>query len=165
MTEHNDKAAFLAAFAAAFAGGSFVRLTLGKYRGADEAQKIVLTPVAIKGQPRVKIVTSHARKDVTDNVSAEQAVMKIDAALGHDFLSATLFTTDADMTLSYTKKRAATLTRGKPTFTAVPAAEHNRAKKYIVDPSRPYLKDLGITDANGVVKPSMYAKFKQIDHG
>ncbi|NOT71676.1 MAG: SAM-dependent methyltransferase [Hyphomicrobium sp.] len=164
MTSGGDKDTFLAGFEASISAGTFVRLTLGKYRGAGDAEKIVLTPVAIKGAAMLKAVTSHARKDVTQNYAVEDAVTFVEKVLGADYLSATLFTTAEDVTLGYTKKKTTTLTRGKPTFSSVPVAEHNRAKQYIVDASRPYLAGLGVSDGKGAIKPSMYAKFKQICH-
>lgn len=163
MTD-DHKAAFVTAIEASLAAGTFVRLTLGKYRGSDEAQKIVATPVSLKDKAHLKFVTSFARRDVTGNFTVQDGATRISALLGDSYLSATLFTTTEDLTLSYTKKKATTLTRGKPTFTAPPASDHNRAKQYIVDASRPYLKDLGVTMVDGTVKPSMYPKFKQICH-
>ena len=164
MTGSSDKHTFLAALDASLAAGTFVRLTLGKYRGTGDAERIVVTPVTIKGTAMLKAVTSHTRKDVTQNYSAADAIKFIESILGGDYLSATLFTTTEDVTLGYTKKNATTLTRGKPTFLASPVAEHNRAKQYIVDASRPYLAGLGVSDGKGTIKPSMYAKYKQICH-
>lgn len=160
----DDKAAFVTSLQTSLSAATFVRLTLGKYRGSGEAQKLVATLVVIKGKPQMKCVTSFARKDVTENFAVTDGVARISALLGGNYLSATLFTTAEDLTLAFTKKKATTLTRGKPTFLVPPASDHNRAKQYIVDASRPYLRDLGVTMDDGTVKPSMYPKFKQTCH-
>ena len=159
-----DKEAFLAAVTESANAATLVRITLGKYRGSGDASKIIVTPVTIKDASQLKFVTSHARKDITQNYSIADAVERLAALVGEDYLSVTLFTTFEDVTLQFTKKRATTLMRGKPTFAAVPAAAHNRAKKYSVDAHRPYLNALGVTLPDGTVKPSMYPKFKQICH-
>ena len=159
-----DKDAFLAAVTESATAATLVRITLGKYRGSGDAQKVVVTPVTIKDVPHLKFVTSHARKDITQNDAIAQGVQRLAGLIGEDYLSATLFTTAEDLTLQFTKKKATTLTRGKPTFATVPAAGHNRAKNYIVDAAKPYLHALGVTQADGTVKPSMYPKFKQICH-
>jgi SAM-dependent methyltransferase len=159
-----DKATFLAAVQSSLDAGTFVRITLGKFRGAGDSQKIVITRVTLKGRDQLKFVTSLARKDVTQNFAFADGLARVAILAGEDFLSATLFTTQEDLTLLYSKKKTAHLSRGKPAFSAAPTAEHNRAKQYIIDPARPYLKQLGVTDASGVVKPSMYPKFKQICH-
>jgi SAM-dependent methyltransferase len=159
-----DKETFLAAIQASLEAGTFVRITLGKFRGTGDAQKVVVTRVTLKGRDQLKFVTSLARKDVTQNYAFAEAITRIDGLAGEDFLSATLFTTQEDLTLLYSKKKTSHLSRGKPAFSEAPTADHNRAKQYIIDPARPYLKQLGVTDAAGIVKPSMYPKFKQICH-
>lgn len=163
MSDANSQM-FLANVADSAKAGTLVRITLGKFRGTGDAGKIVVTPVVIKGAPQLKFVTSHARRDITQNYAIDDAVQRLAASIGEDYLSATLFTTFEDVTLHFTKKKATTLTRGKPTFSTAPVVEHNRTKKYIVDASRPYLHALGVTAADGGVKPSMYPKFKQICH-
>lgn len=155
---------FMTAVREALASAAFVRLTLGKYRGAGEVQKLVATRVVIKDQPQVRLVTSERRKDTTDTLATDAALQKIERLLGSDFASATLFTTAKDVTLSFNNKKEARLTQGKPTFTSAPPAEHDRAKQYAVEASRPYLEALGVSSADGTVKPSMYGKFKQICH-
>jgi SAM-dependent methyltransferase len=164
MSSASDKDVFLAAARSSLDAGTFVRITLGKFRGQGEPQKMVASPVTLEGEAQLKVVTSLARKDVTKNYAIADGIAHIGARAGEDFLSATLFTTQEDLTLLFSKKKVPHLSRGKPTFSSAPEPEHNRAKQYIVDPTRAYLKPLGVTDASGTVKPSMYAKFKQICH-
>lgn len=160
----DDRQSFLAQVLDSANAATLVRITLGKYRGSGDATKIVVTPVTIKGVAQLKFVTSHVRNDITQNYAIDDAMQRLAGLLGEDYHSATLFTTSEDVTLQFTKKKATTLTRAKPTFTTLPAQSHNRAKKYVVDAGRPYLQALGVTQADGVVKPSMYPKFKQICH-
>ena len=165
----DDKATWLAAIQASLGAGTFVRVTLGKYRGSGDAQKIVVTRVMLKGQQRLKqeqlkFVTSRERQDTTQNLPVAEAITHLGTLIGEDFLSATLFTETEDLSLLYSKRKTPHLSRGRPTFAAAPSADHNRAKQYIVDPARPFLMHLGMTDARGTVKPSMYAKFRQICH-
>ena len=164
MSSADEKVTFLAAIQTSLEAGTFVRMTLGKFRGAGEAQKVVVSPVTLKGKAQLKFVTSLARKDVTQNYPVTEAIARIGTLAGEDFLSATLFTTAEDLTLLFSKKKTAHLSRGKPSFATPPVTDHNRAKQYIINPARPYLKHLGVTDAAGIVKPSMYPKFKQICH-
>jgi SAM-dependent methyltransferase len=159
-----DKEAFLAAIQASVADGTFVRLTLGKFRGDGEPQKIAVTRVILKGAEYLKFVTSMSRNDATQNTTIVDGIARVGALAGQDFLSATLFTTAADLTLQFSKKKSTQLVRSKATCTAHPPAGHNRAKSYIVDPTRRYLHDLGISDAAGTIKPTMYAKFRQVCH-
>ena len=160
----DDKTTFIDAIAASIAAGTFVRVTLGKFRGQGEAQKVVATLVTLKGAPNLRLVTSHARRDVTQNYSIDDGIAHIAAVAGDAFLSATLFTTERDLSLLFNKKREARLSTAKPSLPPAVSTDHNRAKQHAIDPARPYLLHLGLTLDDGRVKPSMYPKFKQISH-
>ncbi len=160
----SEKAAFLDAFGASLADGSFLKLTLGKYRGKGDPAKAVATRVMLKDVPHVRLVVSAGRQTNTQNDVPEAAMERLSRMIGADYLNAVLFTTHEDITLAYSKKRIARLTRGKPTLAAAPPTEHDRRKDYLVDTNAPYLAHLGVTHGDGErqVKPSMYAKFRQI---
>jgi len=160
----DKKAAFLAALAAALEDTTFVKLVLGKYRGEGEPRKAVATLVLLKGAPHLKLVTSFARKDDTKNFAIAEGIGHIGKLIGEDFMSATLFATKRDLTLTYSKKREPHLTSQKPTLESAAPVEHNRAKTYLVAPDRTYLKSLQVSDAEGRVKPSMQGKYRQICH-
>jgi SAM-dependent methyltransferase len=163
MTRTNDKkAAFVAALAAALDAKTFIKLTLGKFRGEGEPSKAVATLVALKGVPHLKLVTSLARKDDTKTFSINDGINHIKAKIGERYLSATLFSTDRDVTLTYSKKREPQLTSGKPTLKTAEPAAHDRVKSYLVAPDRPYLKALQVSDAEGRIKPTMQGKYRQI---
>jgi Methyltransferase domain len=160
----DHKVAFFEAVSIALDAQSFVKLSLGKPRGDTDLKKILITPVVVRDQPMLRTVSTHATKDITKNLTPEDALAEIGRRLGETFLSATLFATTGDVTISYNKRKEAHLTRSKPVFAVAAAKEHNRTKQYVVEPSRPYLHHLGITLDDGRVKPSMYPKFKQICH-
>jgi hypothetical protein len=165
MTVVDDKkAVFLAALSAAFEDETFLRMTLGKYRGPGEPRKVSATLVILKGAPHLKLVTSLARKDETKNFAIADAILHLGTLIGEAYLSTTLFSTNRDMTLTYSKKHEPLLTSQKPTLKSAAPVEHNRAKTYLVATDRPYLKALQVTDVEGRVKPSMQGKYRQICH-
>ena len=157
-----DKQKFLDALQASLPDGTFVKISLGKFRGKSGAQKTVATLIGIKGQPHLSLVTSLANNDITKNYAVADGIAHIATLLGETFLAATLFTTAKDFELTTNKKGEARLVTKKATYAAPPAATHNRAKSYLVEPARAYLQALGVSDDQGRVKPSMYAKYKQI---
>ena len=61
----NKKSEFIAAFAAAIENKTFIKISLGKFRGQGEPSKAVATLVLLKDVPHLKLVTSLARKDET----------------------------------------------------------------------------------------------------
>jgi hypothetical protein len=163
MTDENEtKSEFLSAVTKAIEDQTFVKLTLGKYRGEGEPQKAVATLILLKGAPHLKIVTRRGRSEETKNVAVATAADYVASVVGRPFLSATLFTTESDISLTYSKKGETRLARAKPTLTVAVPATHDRAKAYLVPPDRPYLKALKVSDAEGRVKPSMQGKYRQI---
>ena len=83
----NDKAIFIDVIAASILAGTFVRVTLGKFRGQGEAQKVVATLVTLKGSHNLRIVTSHARRDETQNYPVNDGIAQIAVLAGEAFRS------------------------------------------------------------------------------
>ena len=169
LVDDGDKTAFLDCLRASFAGETFLKAALGKYRGAGrDAARCMVSRVVLKDVAHLRLVTRAGTQETTQNLAPEAGIARLAEMIGHDYLSATLFTTTQDMSLVYSRKRVAHLTRGRSTLTEAPAAEHNRAKAYLVDAAAPWLAHLAVThtgQAGGAapqVKPSMYGKFRQI---
>lgn len=161
------KAAFLAAVVESLGAGTFLKITLGKFRGEGTESRITGVRVLLKEVPHLKLVTRRGTQETTRNLGLDAVAGELSSLIGGDYLNATLFTISADIVLAYSRKRVAKLSRGKATLREAPAAEHNRAKAYAVDVTAPYLKALGVTHGGEggrpvEVKPSMYAKFRQI---
>jgi hypothetical protein len=144
--------------------GSFVKLTLGNYKGVEtQLQKILVRQVRTKKGMRLFFLYRGATRDTAKNYDLETGVGLIDEALDGQFFSGHLFTTENDYQLEIGKKGKARLNAGKPTFKTVPASDHNREKKAQVDPSSFYLKALGITDETGRVRDKQQDKWRQIN--
>ncbi len=156
------RAAFLAALTVAIDEMSFVKLSLGKFRGEGEARKAVATLVEIKGKPRLKLVTSFARKDETKTFAIDDGISFVAAVIGQQYMSATLFTSARDVRLDYSRKGVPHLSAGKPTLKLSAPAPHDRQKEYLVPSDRPYLKALDVSDRDGHIKPTMQGKYRQI---
>ena len=144
--------------------GSFVKLTLGNYKGVEtQLQKILVRQVRTKKGMRLFFLYRGATRDTAKNYDLETGVGLIDEALDGQFFSGHLFTTENDYQLEIGKKGKARLNAGKPTFRTVPLADHDREKKTQVDSSAFYLKALGITDETGRVRDKQQDKWRQIN--
>ena len=160
-----EKAAFLDAVSESIAAGTFVKLILGKPgAAAGDVKKAHVVLVTVRDKPCLKFVFTHPTKDVTDNKPVAEGGAALGNLLGATFLSGTLFSTIHDVTLTYNKRNEPRMTKAKPSMAAPASTQHDRAKSYAVDPSRPYLVHLDLTFGDGRVKPSMYPKFRQICH-
>jgi len=155
---------FVGAFAQSLDDGTFVKLTLGKGRREGLRQAFVRL-VAIRGQPHVSISFRYVNKDITANHLAANAPDVIGDLLDASFGNAHLFTTQADLELLTNKKGEARLARRKATFAEPPSMEHDRPKRYVLDPAEaPYLRELGILSAEGKVKSDKADKYRQLQN-
>ena len=141
--------------------GSFVKLQLGHYEGAEsELKQIHTRRILVKRQEVLSFTYRYKTRDIVKNFVFNEAQEKIEALLGKDFLTASLFTTDFDLAYEGQKN---TLKKSPPTQKDASPLDHNRAKNRHVASEGAWLHALGITDANGEVLKSAQDKFRQID--
>ncbi|MCB1024873.1 MAG: SAM-dependent methyltransferase [Acidobacteria bacterium] len=143
---------------------TFVKMTLGNYKGGDEQlQKILVRLLKTKKGLRLFFLYRYDTRDTAKNYDFDQGIRILNRILGTDFFSGHLFTTKNDFQLSIGKKGRSRLNRGKPTFTVPPDLAHDRRKTIHVDPNSFYLRALGITNDQGVVRAKQEDKWNQIN--
>jgi SAM-dependent methyltransferase len=160
-----DRESFFAALDESMAAGSFVKLTLSKYRGPDAALKnVYVRPVALKGGARLCFLRRYRTRDSVKNYTHAEGARLARELLSSEFASAHLFTTAEDLRLEVSRKGEARLTRHPPTFTNITPAEHDRRKRRAIEvEGNIYLRALGVTDERGEVRPAMGDKLRQIN--
>ncbi len=140
---------------------TFVKMTLGNYRGTDaHLQKLL---VRVVKTTRLFFLFRYDTRDTVKNFEFNKGFQMIRDLLGKDFFSGHLFTTENDFQLDIGKKGKSRLNIGKPTFTVKPALDHDREKQHQVDPNSFYLKALGITTDRGEIRAKQQDKWKQIN--
>ena len=156
---------FVGALEESLRGGTFVKLTLGKYRGGEAGLKnVYVRAVNIKGADRLSFLTRYKTKDVVKNYDVPEGVRRIESLLGASFLSGHLFTTGRDAQIEFNKKREARLVERPPTFKEAPPREHDRSKQRLIElEGNVYLRALGVTNERGEVRGGMGDKFRQIN--
>ncbi len=161
---HDEKAGFLQHIEPSLKDGSFVKMSFSKYRGGDSEFKGLMVNLisTIEGE-RLSFRFSYKTKDVVKNYEITKGISLVSEITGKDFLAATLFTTNEDYSLDYSKKRVPTLHTRKPAFGTALSREHNREKHRIVDPASEYFYLLGISSKEGRVHSDKYDKFRQVD--
>jgi hypothetical protein len=154
---------FLAQLGTSVRDGSFVKLTLGKPRGADATlRNLLVRPVTLRGTPHLSFVWRHERQDITKNHSPEDALIALAPLIGADFHSAHLFTTARLAQLEFNKKGEPRLTYG-PAAVEKAGGEHDRTKqRLLTDQSQAWLERLGVTTATGSVREGLADKHRQI---
>lgn len=154
---------FVSHFAQSLAAGTFVKLTLGNYKGADEhLQKILFRLIDVKGRTRIFIQYRYDTRDVVKNHNFDEGIAIVRKQFEEGFRSGHLFTTENDFQLDI-GKRSSRLNIGRPTFKNKPAETHDREKESLVDPKAYYLRLLGITNDEHKIRSRQHDKWKQIN--
>jgi hypothetical protein len=140
------------------------KLILSKYQGTEPLKQIQVRPVQLKQQRLLSFTYKYQTNDITRNFTADEALHEIRALLGHGFYAANVFCTETEAQLTISKK-GKVLYQQKKLSQAVNTlpAEHNREKLRYVNQQRPFLQQLGVTDAQQQIIPAMSRKWKQIN--
>jgi SAM-dependent methyltransferase len=159
-------AEFFRAFDESLSDGSFVKLTLGKYRGAADAElkNVYVRAVEIKGSARLSFLYRFRTKDTTKNYTHAEGRDELRRLLGVSFLSAHLFTLTRNLQLEYSRKLKPRLMTAEPSFKSpLPPTHDQQKRRFITTENNVYLRALGVTNERGEVRASMSDKFRQIN--
>jgi SAM-dependent methyltransferase len=155
---------FIAEFARSLSEETFVKMTIGNYKGADEhLQKLLLRLIETKKGRRLFFLYRYNTRDTAKNHDFAESEKILREILGKDFFSGHLFTTANDFQLDIGNKGKSRLNVGKPTFKTRIPIEHDREKRKQIDPNAFYLRALGITTDRGEIRDKQQDKWKQIN--
>lgn len=151
---------------AAVLGADFRRATFaGKPRfGASPWQRVVIRSVTIRGRRHLQFSYFDGRKDVAKNVLPADASPMLDELLAIGFSGIHVSTTREELDYRLTKQGK--LLVGRKAITTPAAVEpHNRVKDVPLPEgvADRLLEALGIADSEGRVRPTMRAKFTQVN--
>jgi len=145
--------------------GVWIKGTISKPAADQEWKNIFLRPVVIKEEKKIQRVTRHPNKDLTHNLSWEEAIewLRVMLQAGH-FKEINLYTSEESILWKRNKKGKATLiTRGAPASIQVPPKHHNHQKDYLIPTDAPFLKALGLSNASGNITSDGQRKYRQIN--
>ncbi len=156
---------FLESFEQAFTAGQLLKCTLSRPTpaAAPDLKNVYLRRVELKKGPHAAFNFRYKTRDEVKNFTLPEALEQLKKMLGAEWLNADLFTTEQDLTLTFSKNGEAALTTKKPTQTAAPDTRHDREKHRLLSPSAPWLHAQGITNARGEVLPTAQDKWRQIN--
>ena len=145
----------------------FDKLRLAGYRGSEpELKHLTVRAIELRGQPHLSFVYSHARRDVTKNLPLAEGLDELAVLLGPaGFGNVHLHTRDQELQLALSRKGRWSLRVGRRGAAAAGDAGplHNREKQRLLTLDRPFLAELGVTDAAHRLVPAMARKWKQIN--
>jgi SAM-dependent methyltransferase len=137
----------------------------GRRRGESPRwRRVEVRPVDLASGPHLQLTTYDETQAFTRNVSpgsaAESAVAEL---LDEPFGNWHVETRDAVTQLRVTKKGQAQVHVSRRDDAPATPRTHDQPKQRLLDGADPYLRAVGIADADGTIKPSRQAKYRQID--
>lgn len=164
MSANDARDRFIAQLRTAVTDGTLVKLTLGKYRGAEPTlRNLFVRPVTLKAGPHLSLLWRHAARDITKNLPHAEALALVEPLIGGDFLDAHLFTPAQNAQLETRADDGARLSVKTASVAPVPPPErHDRAKNHVIPGDSVWLRALGVTNDRGLPREGMAHKFRQI---
>ncbi len=159
--------AFLTQIKESIANESFIKLSLGNYKGTVEQLKnIYVKAVLIKRELKLSFTYRYKTRDITKNFEVEAGLAEMEQLLdSKGFRICTLFTTVENRICELNAKQVWTLKSEKPTAVKPTDLSHDKQKERKVgDSNKPYLQELRLTDEQGKVYKNAQDKWKQINH-
>ena len=167
MTNLSEKTGeFIDALQQSLSENTFVKISLGNYKGREENLKnVYIKRVLIKNEEKLCYTYRYKTRDIVKNHSVAEGIEHIRQFLDREFYVATLFTITHDLVFENLHDKKVILRKNTPAHQQLPAADHDRNKKRLISSSgKPYLAQLKITDENGKVLVNAQDKYKQINH-
>jgi len=120
--------------------------------------------IVIKRQPSLAFTYRYKTRDIVKNYSYREGTDLIFSSLDAGFNNCTCFTAGHDLVLSFHQTKGYFLNKNKASMTLPVKISHDKEKTRLL-PSieKPYLRDLRITDKDGVVFKNAQDKYKQIN--
>lgn len=164
FSEHIEQ--FVASLDVSLKSSTFVKISLGNYKGEELALKqILVRKVLIKREDKLAFTYRYKTRDVVKNFTIADGVDMIADYLKTGFKVATLFTIQQDLIFEELNSGKIVLRETAASNKDIPKASHDKEKARLIKAdAKAYLTALKITDAEGKVFKNAQDKFKQINH-
>ena len=144
----------------------FIKLTLSnKRKKIADLKNVFIKPVLLKNVVKLSFVYRYPTKDITKNFDIKDAIILVEKMMQDEFYNADLFTTSEETHIAIQKNESIKIIK-KPSTSGIKeqTTQHDKEKIRVIKTTNSvYLKELGITTAEGLVKKDMQDKFKQIN--
>jgi SAM-dependent methyltransferase len=149
-------------------GPGFRRATFGGVTRSEMRTpwvRVVVRPVELRGEPHRQFSYFDARKDTTRNYPVGEADTPLDELLALRFSGIHVTTDSEEIDVRTTKKGKVLVGRRKIASGAAEPEPHNRVKDVPLPEGKAdrLLEVMGVASADGRVRPTMRAKFTQIN--
>ena len=138
-----------------------VRVVLSGRRKSMETEfeRVDIRPVLIKGQVKLQLSHNDGRATTVKNIEPESD--SISALLNGGYSNILVEQTESSMAIRITKSGDAQIGYEKKSLKQ--ELTHDKKKSRLLDPSDPFLLEVGISDHKGSIKPSKQDKYLQVE--
>lgn len=95
---------------------TFAKLTLAKTIGNTDLMNIYMRSIIVENELRFSLTYKFQQSEEVTIQNLDESIELMIPYINNPFMSALLFTTEADITMKLNKKRIATITEKAPTF-------------------------------------------------
>ena len=140
---------------------TFVRAVLsGRRRNMSvDFERIDIRLVEIKGVLNLQLMQNDGRATTTKNLVP--SALEVDQLLNSGYANIMVESTNEAYSIRITKSGDAQVHTEKRV--SEQNLSHDKKKERLLDPSDPFLREVGIADTKGVIKPSRQDKYKQVE--
>ena len=95
---------------------TFSKLTLAKTIGNPDLRNVYARPILLENKIGLSITLKLQEEEQVNDYNLDEAIFILTGYINNPFLSAILFTNDADVFMKINKKKVATISEQTPTF-------------------------------------------------
>lgn len=161
----NKLESFLQTIIAVAENTTLLKITISNKKDKSSVLKnVFIKPVLIKEKYLLSFVYRNLTNDITKNFDLQESVNQIKNLLKESFFNADVYTTAGTVYYTVTKEgKEKIVTKTSKSKITVTFLTHDKQKKRLILTNSFYLKELGLTNAEGNLKKEMQYKFKQIN--
>ncbi len=161
----NKLESFLQTIISAADNVALLKITIGNKKDKSSVLKnVFIKPVLIKEKYLLSFVYRNLTNDITKNFDIAESIKQIKTLLEENFFNADVYTTKETVYYSVTKEgKEKIVTKNNDAKITTAVLSHDKQKNRLISTSSFYLKELGLTNAEGNLKKEMQHKYKQIN--
>ena len=126
---------------------------------SPDSEKIELRPILLKGELKMQLIETVGNKSMTSNI--DFGLDNIQLLMQSGFANILVEGKDRTMTIRFTKKGDAQVHIEQSTKQQ--SLTHDKQKVRLLDPNDQFLREVGISDAQGRIKPTKHDKYLQVE--
>ena len=161
----NKLESFLQTIISAADNTTLLKITIGNKKDKSSVLKnVFIKPVLIKEKYLLSFVYRNLTNDITKNFDLPDCISQIKNLLKESFFNADVYTTAETVYYTVTEEgKEKIVTKTSKAKVTVGVLTHDKQKNRLIPTNSFYLKELGLTNAEGNLKKEMQHKYKQIN--